>query len=568
MASYSPPDSGYDLGGFNTYYYNVNDVSITLAYANSHYLAKSGGFISNDLTIGNNLNVIGNYYSNGSLLNFSAISGITNGLGAPNKALILDGSSNIASINNITTSTINATSGYSLNGTNIDIGVLNVTAGTASASKALILDGSSNITSINSLSSTSLTTSTLNLNGSINLGSNLNTTINNNIMITGGNSVFTTGNGLGLRFNTFVSTGYIKAYNYGTSALNKIDFNDASLFIDSNKRVGINTTSPLYDFHVGGTQYISTRLLINSADTSRLISALNPSQSIGSKEFITVGQANSSGNQGEIGFYYNGSASSSNMLTLGLHSKTMFYIKNNSTISCFTEGSKDFNVITGASPAIRLGKAESAYNCCSIQWYHAGDGSNDNAIAFDMYGTSKNFVCSGRGCSVNGSRNNYASLEVYGYISFSSTYKYYNVSNNTYGTVTGSSTNLGLAVSDGNIWCNNSLVTSSDRRIKFDIQNYDVDLNAYKMLEPVIYRKNANPSKQEIGLIAQDVLKVGFHDLLDLVPNKDMVQQNQYDPPNGAQWTLEYDRVSIVNMCIIKKLIARIEELENKINNL
>jgi hypothetical protein len=83
---------------------------------------------------------------------------VTPGTAAASKALVLDASSNIASGLNSLTATSLVTTNFSLGGTSVtstaaQLNFLSgVTAGTAAASKALVLDSSSNITGINNLS--------------------------------------------------------------------------------------------------------------------------------------------------------------------------------------------------------------------------------------------------------------------------------------------------------------------------------------------------------------------------------------------------------------------------------
>jgi hypothetical protein len=59
-----------------------------------------------------------------------------------------------------------------------------------------------------------------------------------------------------------------------------------------------------------------------STDTSRLISCLDSITTVNSDRKITLGSSNSSGNQAEINFNYQGSNSNSNRLSLGFHSNT------------------------------------------------------------------------------------------------------------------------------------------------------------------------------------------------------------------------------------------------------
>ena len=105
------------------------------------------------LNVNGSLNAT-SYYSSGTLVSFSSISGVTAGTASASKALILDASTNITGINSVGTTTL-VLGGNSLGATQSGY-ITGVTAGTATAGKALIVDGSVNIAGINSLSTTSL----------------------------------------------------------------------------------------------------------------------------------------------------------------------------------------------------------------------------------------------------------------------------------------------------------------------------------------------------------------------------------------------------------------------------
>ena len=152
MSSYSPPSS--TLGVYNPTNYSLSTSSVSLQTTDSRYLRLIGGSIVGSLAVG------GSFSINGSTLNttnLAYLNNVTAGTAAASKALILDASKNITSINSISTSTL------TVNGVSIDTNgstssyLTSITPGTAAASKALVLDASKNITSINSISTSSLT---------------------------------------------------------------------------------------------------------------------------------------------------------------------------------------------------------------------------------------------------------------------------------------------------------------------------------------------------------------------------------------------------------------------------
>jgi hypothetical protein len=95
--------------------------------------------------------------------------------------------------------------------------------------------------------------------------------------------------------------------------------------ISASGNVGIGVT-PSYLLDVGGTAKVTKLLVGTSTDTTRMISALDSSMTGGATRAITLGKANSQYNQGEITYVHMSDGSTSNYLSLGLHSRA--YILN------------------------------------------------------------------------------------------------------------------------------------------------------------------------------------------------------------------------------------------------
>ena len=124
----------------------------------------------------------------------------------------------------------------------------------------------------------------------------------------------------------------------------------------------------------------------------------------------------------------------------------------------------------------------------------------------------------------------------------------------------GGSTRIGLFCQNA-IWCSDQIYASSDNRLKRDIE--PIELNEAKKLlnvNAVSYRwkkdKFDNFTKS-IGFIAQNVIENGLDKLVSYVPN-----DNKEDFPLGYNYGIEYNRVSIYLLELIKDLYKQIEELK------
>lgn len=122
------------------------------------------------------------------------------------------------------------------------------------------------------------------------------------------------------------------------------------------------------------------------------------------------------------------------------------------------------------------------------------------------------------------------------------------------------STRIGLWVENA-IWCGDKVYSSSDNRLKRDIEPIPLD-EAKKLLnvQAVSYRwkKDTEDNMPEIGCIAQDLLEAGLAPLVSFCPNND-----RENFPEGYQLGLQYSRLPIYMIELIKDLYAQIEELSD-----
>lgn len=344
--------------------------------------------------------------------------------------------------------------------------------------------------------------------------------------------------------------------NFGVQGVNKWKvsnngFTCYEAINNSTAKIGVQIDNPLYPIHItrsNASDYLFC-LYFNGTTT-------NPYYGIGASNSQTKIMGEKSA------LWCKSTDVSAGYLGLTCHENS-----GRGVCSIGNEGSGDLNIFR-SSGLIRIGKQESSKDSFGIQYNHVGDNSDNNSLSFDSYGSSYQLVLSARrgvAIGMNDPANHRGLLHINGSISSGSyTYKRYNVNDNTY-TTSSSSLGVSLYCTD-NIWVNNSLLTSSDERLKSHIENYDINIDAYKQLEPKTYIKN---NQLEIGLLAQDVVKhldSSIGTIVHLVPNKDMKRESVYDPDDGWMLTVDYNKLTVVNMKIIQKLIGEIEQLHKKIN--
>ena len=130
-----------------------------------------------------------------------------------------------------------------------------------------------------------------------------------------------------------------------------------------------------------------------------------------------------------------------------------------------------------------------------------------------------------------------------------------------------------VVVMDSQISATEEISISSDERVKnsisYDMDKYDA---FFEKLKPSFYRYNAGQSGRfHVGFIAQDVeqaIKEGgittqdFAGLIQLKEKAEMLDGYE------DQYYLRYENFIALNTHMIQKLMARVAELENKLEAL
>ncbi len=319
------------------------------------YVNATGGAQQIGSTTAHDLNLVSN-----STIRMTIKSGGSIGINTTSPAYLLDVNGSV----NCTTLYLGSSA---ISSTAAEINTLNtVVAGTAKASKAVVLDASKNLTSINNITSTGTITSSLSGTGFTHTDGiiSLSTIVNNTA--TPGLAFFgpTTPHTLSLMTNgisrlNISSSGNVglgvtsPAYllDFGSSAFTMINFSAGkytlgasnslmqynsggghafyvgastantagtmALGITSAGNVGILTSSIQYPLHVTGSVKCTQLLVGTSTDTNRMISVLDSGISNGGARQITFGKANSAYNQTELAYYHSSDGSGDNYFGIG-----------------------------------------------------------------------------------------------------------------------------------------------------------------------------------------------------------------------------------------------------------
>lgn len=235
----------------------------------------------------------------------------------------------------------------------------------------------------------------------------------------------------------------------------------------------------------------------------------------------------------------------------------------------------DPNMTNGSSKIFRLGHSDTSRNSFSFTYFHSSSGSTSNRLSIQPSGFSDSLVISSGGYVGIGTSNPTAPLHVATVLSSITTTT--NIAVNTYVyTIANGGTNQNLgggpvSVSNvsarfsANVWIQDSIFCTSDRRMKKDIKPIEFDLDHYSKLNPVSYQF-INESKTSLGLIAQELLPI-CSEAVNLVPNERMKVEQEGDIEN-VMMLVDYNSINIMNVVAIKKLIDEVKDLRSIVDKL
>ena len=164
-------------------------------------------------------------------------------------------------------------------------------------------------------------------------------------------------------------------------------------------------------------------------------------------------------------------------------------------------------------------------------------------------------------------------LEV-GYVPFVMTAAYaYNSSANAKGLIAaGGTTSYNYSIrASGRILCTQSLDVTSDRRVKKNIMNLTDEFctSFIENTTPVKFNWKDGDGHKSYGYIAQELMKEGFTDIVNLVDADDMEEEIDDDgliSPAGAKYTVSYEYVIPILAKNQKRLMRENAELKAKLD--
>ena len=578
---------------FNTADYNVLDEGLTIETANKLYLSLGGGLVNGLTTFDNSLSINGVLTLNSEIVDASVISGITLGTITANKVITVDASSNINSVLRLSKSStndqilfINGTSNgrihQSLNG--------NFSIGTTSANEFRI--HTSNVDRMTVLSTgnigigNSIPAYNLDLTGNINITANWNSNgtqildssrrMQNIAYLDFSNS------GLSaksiLRKNTISGDG-LEIYDTQFSAspqkpmLNfKTGNNDDPMFLRLCGYLNDNDGSGAYP--ANGCPFTVDFLGNISFDSGLRIGCINQSQASNNNANVGLWARNNTIPHFIVSDRFNQAHIKPKTADLNTQISGYDVVVGGNTV--FNGGG--VNEIRGNNTLLSIKNTTGGTSdrtsyimTHNTEWEFSLGGSAHPVAPNSLYwyqGGSYRMVLRDSGRLGLGVTNPRCALEVSGAVNLTlgsggtATVYGYNMSSGVwtnYGLGPVTATNV-TAYFSNNIYSSGIWYSSSDRRIKSDINDFDISFDHYDRLQPKIY-KLKNENKFTMGLIAQDTMGV-FGDMIGYFPDDTLHLEGDKNDIEGVRLNIDYNQLATVNCHMIKKLIKKINELE------
>jgi hypothetical protein len=175
---------------------------------------------------------------------------------------------------------------------------------------------------------------------------------------------------------------------------------------------------------------------------------------------------------------------------------------------------------------------------------------------------------------VGNTTNSAMPIEI-GYTSYTYTGAYaYNNNLNSHGTIASGSTAYNYSIRAlGRILCTQSIDVMSDRRMKTNIVELTDEFcnNFIKTTNPVEFNWLNGDQHKSFGYIAQDLLKAGYEDLVNLATDENIegnIEDDGFINPKGIKFTVSYDNIIPILAKNQKYLMQENEELKSKLNYL
>ena len=525
MSEEAPPNPIPTPDTFNTNYFFNKTGELDYLTASKYFLKLSGGTVG---YINSSL-----YMLNGGVLDFDAISGITNGTALANKALIVDNNKDITAINHLSASLLTGT---------------------------LQSPSQPNVTSLGTLTS-------LSLNGSISLTGN-NTVCNSTLIFTNGGQP-TTSNGLGVRFSPLVSLGVIRCYNYITNKNNALTINDNGIYIEGggtvvpNIGVGTDSLTSGCRMTVNGDTCIQGSLAFSGSYLNHGYYLSVSAGTVSASKALIV-NANK-----DIGVVRR--MDLQNVVIKGASVNTADYANVSRLLCCI-----DDSMGNNSSRYITLGKKYTNKNSAEFAYFHGSDDNDDNHFSLGGYGFSEVLNVFANS-TVSIGHTGRSSARVYlasgvGNSTYtgSGTVQIFNYSGISQATGPYTFTNPSLRCS-GHVWLDGStLYLSSDRRIKENITDVDL-LDAKRFVENVVpkkYNLKTRKDKQEYGYIAQDLLRHRFGELVDIQKDETMKASDDIFDIEGVRLSVDYQKVCTLLHTFVNDLSDRVSNLVKRVSEL
>ena len=231
------------------------------------------------------------------------------------------------------------------------------------------------------------------------------------------------------------------------------------------------------------------------------------------------------------------------------------------------------SMTNGSNNSFRIGMGLSPCNSFSMTFNYVSSGSTSNSISFQTYSLSNSLVIAATGYVGIGQSSPLCPLDVSGSASVTIV-----VGSTDYSVLTYTASTVAqlgpltatISARFSNPIAATAFYATSDRRLKKEIKPLSLDY-AKKILDcmPVSFKFKSDDdyALRQVGFIAQDLREKGLTNLLTFTSRKELKVEGEHDI-EGCQMSIGYDRICVLNTILIKDLIKKIADLEEKVEKM
>jgi hypothetical protein len=343
-------------------------------------------------------------------------------------------------------------------------------------------------------------------------------------------------------------------------------------YIKSDGNVGIGTTAPVTKLHIkGGTELLNTSGSTSGATSSSLmIVGQNTKGGANYHDFLYTRNSKATLNPNK---HFRQDNTGNLEIINSAYGANIFTLSDSGSLVLPTAQSRNVTQLRNTGAGLKVGNYGLLFDDGNVHLHSTSPGTN---LWLNCSGSGM-FVVNGQSGATNGMcvgtsiQSGFVTIVGSKSVSIAQPYGY--LISSGAGSTTGTSPNPYSLTCDNRIMSSEFNAPSDERlkNIKGEI-SLDKAIDFVTKIDPIEFTwKDGVDTGLKAGYSAQQTYKAGFEHLIGVVPKQGMeeiVEPDGFISPKDAQFVMNYEQVTPYHSKLIKHLLDKIEQLENRISQL